>query len=296
MKRMHDPTRYGLVDFGEGRKLERWGPRLVDRPSPQAKGRRRNPEMWDKADLRYLGTGCTARWEETTGQSRDWTVTLSPLNLHVRLTSSGQLGAFPEQQRNWRWLTEHLRKTRQLDSQSSATLLRSRVLNLFGYTGGSTIAAAMSGAEVTHVDSAANLLPWARRNCELNHVDPLQVRWITEDARKFVQREIRRGSRYDGIILDPPAYGHGSGRSTWKLERDLPGLIQDCCELLSNAPKFLVLTCHSRGFGLGRVRLLLKACRPVWYELDWEFEQMTLETPDGRALSSGVMARGCHAT
>jgi 23S rRNA (cytosine1962-C5)-methyltransferase len=156
------------------------------------------------------------------------------LVLELKLTDSGQVGVFPEQADNWSWIAGQV-----------GQVGRIKVLNLFAYTGGATLAAAAAGAEVVHVDGAASAVAWARRNAAASGLDHLPIRWIVEDVVKFVGREGKRGNSYDGVILDPPAYGHGPRGQRWKLEDQLDGLLAAALDLCRGQPRFLLVTCHS---------------------------------------------------
>ncbi len=227
---------YRLLDFGGGRKLERFGRWVFDRPAPAAEGvERRDAARWAQADARYDRQAETSRWSGATAIDESWPLRFGELALELRLTEFGQLGIYPEQADNWDWIGQQVR----------AHGRPVRVLNLFAYTGVATLAAAAAGAEVTHVDAAANVVAWARRNAILSDLSEAPIRWIAEDATKFVGRELKRGRRYDGLILDPPAYGHGPRGEVWKLETDLDALLAGCFELAGGLPAFMLLTCHS---------------------------------------------------
>ena len=215
-----------LLDAGDGRRLERFGNRVVDRPAPGASDAAVRPATWVNADLRFEPGG----W---IGSAEPWTVTLEGLTFELRPTASGQIGIFPEQATNWRWLTEHVR--------TAAT-----VLNLFAYTGGSTLAAAAAGATVVHVDSVRSAVAWARRNAELSRLADRPIRWLVDDSEAFVRREARRGHRYEGVILDPPSFGHGRGGQAWRLEERLDGLL-DACRAIAAPKAFVLLTAHAEG-------------------------------------------------
>jgi 23S rRNA (cytosine1962-C5)-methyltransferase len=216
-----------LIDAGDGRRLERLGDRVVDRPARGATDAPRNPPAWAAVDLRFeSGTG----W---TGHLEPWTMTLDELTFELRPTDAGQVGAFPEQMPNWQWLREHVEPGME-------------VLNLFAYTGGSTLACAAARARVVHVDAARPSVTWARRNAELSGLADRPIRWLVDDAEAFVRREARRGRRYDGIVLDPPSYGHGGSAATWRLETGLPELLQSC-RAIAAPGAFLLLTAHSEG-------------------------------------------------
>ena len=218
---------YELLDAGDGRRLERFGDRTIDRPAPRATEPRPSPEYWAAAELRFEhGLG----W---TGTVEPWNVTLGDLTFDLRPTASGQVGVFPEQATNWRWLTEHVEPA-------------AIVLNLFAYTGGSTLAAAAAGATVVHVDSVRSTVAWARRNAQLSGLTDRPVRWLVDDADAFVRREGRRGHRYDGIILDAPSYGHGRGGPVWRLDERLDDLLH-ACQAIAAPTAFVLLTAHAEG-------------------------------------------------
>ena len=206
---MFSPDQYELLDLGSGRKLERFGDFVLDRPSPAAEGYRpSDPRLWVTAAARYQRTtGERGRWTKRDELPDAWTITYHDTKLTIKLTPFGHVGLFAEQQENWRWIDEQCRQFKQPP----------RVLNLFAYTGGSTLAAAHAGAEVVHIDAAKNVVHWARQNAELSGLVNAPIRWIAEDASKFVEREVRRGNRYQGIILDPPSYGHGPKGERWKI-------------------------------------------------------------------------------
>jgi len=228
---------YELLDFGAGRKLERFGPWVVDRPSPAAQDHaQKTPELWSQAAARYdRSEGQRGNWLLASEIANAWQVPCGDFVLELKLTEHGQVGLFPEQAENWNWIVEQVR----------AAAAPIKVLNLFAYTGGSTLAAAAAGAEVTHVDAAAGVVTWARRNAQLSGLSDAPIRWITEDARKFVRRELKRGRQYDAVILDPPGYGHGPGGEAWKLEEHLGELLAMCDELTAGRRQFVLLTCHS---------------------------------------------------
>jgi len=234
---MFAPETYQLLDFGSGRKLERFGRYVFDRPAPAADGaHRRQAERWSRADARYQrDAGNAGRWSCATPVDEVWSVRHRELTFELKLTEFGQLGLFPEQAENWDWIARQVR-----DADRPL-----KVLNLFAYTGASTLSAAAAGAEVVHVDAAANVVAWARRNAEASGLAEAPIRWITEDASKFVRRELKRGNHYDAVILDPPSYGHGPRGETWKLEEQLGELLANCLELTARSRRFMLLTCHS---------------------------------------------------
>jgi 23S rRNA (cytosine1962-C5)-methyltransferase len=191
------------------------------------------------------------------------------------------VGLFPEQSENWRWIEARV-------ADAGRPL---KVLNLFAYTGGSTLAAAVAGAEVVHVDGSNSVVSWARRNAELTGLTDAPIRWIVEDVRKFVQREIRRGSTYDALILDPPSYGHGPKGESWKLEQDLEPLLSDCARLTANRLAFVLVTCHTSGVGPTALRAQMRRAFSGVGRTDVFAGLLRLAMADGRCLPSGIVAR-----
>ncbi|NOY81200.1 MAG: hypothetical protein GXP31_09370 [Kiritimatiellaeota bacterium] len=232
---------YALLDSGRAAKLEQIGPHRIVRPCPQAVWPRSLPKAeWDKAQAVYVRSGGgSGRWRAADPLPEQWRLFWHDRPWIVKPTGFGHIGLFPEQADNWTWLT---RQCRRLQGRFQA-------LNLFAYTGGSTLAMARSGAAVTHVDAARGVVAWARKNAELQCVPEEQVRWIVDDAMKFCARECRRKRRYTGIVLDPPTFGRGPSGEFWKIEADLADLLNLCRKLLPPAgPAFLLLSAHTPGF------------------------------------------------
>ena len=280
---MFPPNQYELLDFGGGRKLERVGSLVLDRPSPPAEGQSRiHRELWDHADAKFVRHGpAQGSWEVTAEVPENWTTTDGRITLDLKLTEFGHIGLFPEQASNWDWIIDQVRRcARPL-----------KVLNLFAYTGGSTLAAAWAGAEVVHVDSAKTTVSRARRNAERSGLSRAPVRWIVEDASKFVRRELRRKKQYDAVVLDPPSYGHGPQDQSWKLVRDLIPLLEDCGRLTSVKRAFVLLTCHSTGVDAADIEASLADAIFGSCQAGARAEQLCLETADGRKLHSGIVAR-----
>ena len=279
---------YALLDLGWGRRLERFGPYIIDRPAPAAAGIPDvDPASWETADARYEregASGTAGRWERGPEMPDAWQASFAGNTVELRLTPSGQIGVFPEQEPNWRWVAERVAASARGEGGSPPA-----VLDLFAYTGLATLTAARAGAAVTHVDAARNLLAWARHSAALSGLAEAPIRWIAEDAPTFVAREARRGRRYDGLILDPPSYGHGTGSRTWRLERDLPDLLRECRRLTPERPSFLLLSCHTPGIGAEDLADLMGE---TW-RLPSPPEPLELgrTAADGRRLPSGVAAR-----
>lgn len=238
---------YELLDTGNFEKLERFGSYVTRRPEPQAFWRPTLAEAeWRRADASFRRDARSderGEWRLRQGMPERWTVTYASPRLRLRmrlgLTSFKHVGLFPEQAANWEFIHEQCAR---LAAGADAA---PRVLNLFAYTGGATLAARAAGAEVTHVDSVRPVVTWARENMEASGLEG--VRWIVEDALKFVQRELRRGNRYRGIILDPPAYGRGANGEKWVLEENLCQMLECCAALLEPCGAFLVLNLYSMG-------------------------------------------------
>ena len=223
-----------LLDAGVRRRLERFGRWTVDRPAPGAEGFRHLPAAeWDVADLRFdPGAG----WSGPAWPADPWTVEIEGLTMELRPTSSGGVGLYPEHVANLTWLREQVARSRTATPTPS-------VLNLFAHTGLATLALAQADAVVTHVDGARTAVAWARHNAELSGLADRPVRWIVDDAAAFTARETRRGRRYNGIVLDPPAFGRGRRRE-WRLETDLPALLE-ACRSVAAPGAFVLLTAHS---------------------------------------------------
>ena len=276
---------YELIDAGGGARLERFGEHVTDRPHGNAYGERRSPERWVDADLRFdrdggwSGQGLAAPLD-------GWTMDIAGFELLLRPTEAGGVGCFPEHAALLPWLGERidLRRATAPDDASAP-----RVLHLFAYTGLATLAMAAAGASVAHVDAARPAVAWARRNAGANGLEDAPIRWLVDDARAFVARERRRGNRYDGIVLDPPTYGHGASGRPWRLEADLDPLLVDCRAIL--APDgFILLTAHTEH--LGEDQLAERLARALRRSAgDVQRGALHLEATSGAGLSLGVVAR-----
>lgn len=232
---------YALLDSGHGRKLERFGQYVIARPCAQAVW---NPSLppaaWAKADATFTRETDT-KWSSTGHLPDSWTITVSGITFKISPTDFGHLGIFPEQKEFWQWIQETVKN-------ATASGRSINVLNLFAYSGGSTLAAAKGGAKVCHLDASKGMVAWARENAALSHLENAPIRWIIDDVAKFLVREAKRGVRYDGIILDPPSFGRGSRGEIFKIEDDLQKILDDCLALLSDQPLFVLFSCHTPGF------------------------------------------------
>jgi len=280
---------YALIDSGEGRKLERYGPVTVVRPEPQCGWRpRRAPEVWAAADAVFDPSDeeDAGRWKLGRPVPETWPLAWGEAKFLARLTPFRHLAFFPEQAANWAVLHERL------------VALRGpkRVLNLFGYTGVASLAAAAAGAQVTHVDASKKSVGWARENAVLAGMEDRPIRWIVEDARRYVQREVRRGSRYDAVILDPPKYGRGPTGEVWRLFEDLPGLLADCAALLSDGADMLLLNAYAaRVSGLSLAHLMAEAMPGRGGRIDWGELALVEAGADPREIGLSFFARWTRA-
>lgn len=289
---------YELLDFGQGRKLERFGEIVLDRPSPAAEEfARQNSSLWKSAHARFELDFRNAsedlpergRWIDC-AKSTPWEIDLSPwtiafpwFRMELKCTPFGHLGIFPEQYENWSRIFSAVKRRCTGGSEPF------RLLNLFAYTGGSTLAAAAAGANVTHIDAAKNLLPWFKRNVELSELTEAPIRRIAEDALLFVQREIKRGSKYEAIVLDPPSFGRGPKGQSWNLARDLPELLRCCVELLSENPGFVLLTNHSPQHEAKKLTTLFKTILRDKPTLKAEYVPLNMEI---RSRSAATLPAG----
>lgn len=269
---------YQLADSGEGRKLEKFGPFMLDRPCSQAVWKKYQPKAWKTASASFTRKE-GMRWEGAKLPD-DWTITVEGLRFKLSSTDFGHLGIFPEQRDQWRWIRETIKSSsRQLN-----------ILNLFAYSGGSTLAAAVEGARVCHLDASKGMVAWARENAELNGLKEAPIRWIVDDVTKFLKREVKRGSRYDGIFLDPPSFGRGKTGEVYKIDEEINTTLDLCRQVLSSQPALFLLSCHTPGYTPTVLTNLVEqtlngktgtiACG-----------EMLLEGPGANPLPSGAYAR-----
>lgn len=229
---------YELIDCSGGQKLERWGSQLLVRPDPQAiwETEKTHPG-WTRPSARYSRSATGGGHWEKSSVPESWRVHYGELSFNVKPMNFKHTGIFPEQATNWDFAMETIRRAERPVS----------VLNLFAYTGAATLACAKAGASVCHVDAAKGMVAWAKENAAASGLEGAPIRWIVDDCVKFVEREIRRGKRYDAIIMDPPSYGRGPGGETWKLEESLWGFVQLCAGVLSNTPLFVLINSYTTG-------------------------------------------------
>jgi len=250
---MINSNTYKLLDSGNAQKLEAFGPIVLARPCSQAVWKPQLPQSeWDRATALFSREQ-ENQWRIHAKLPEEWNIEVAGLTFKISPTDFGHLGIFPEQKAFWTWI-----QTTLLPFYNHP--VKPRVLNLFAYSGGSTLAAAKAGASVCHLDASKGMVSWARENAALNQLDKHPIRWIVEDVKKFLQREHKRGARYEGIILDPPSFGRGTKGELFKIEESIVPLLEMCESLLSDHPIFFLFSCHTPGFSPLVMRHLLEQC------------------------------------
>lgn len=242
---------YELLDCSDGERLERWGDVILIRPDPQViwKTPKKHP-MWKNANARYLRSSTGGgHWEILRKTPDSWRINYKDLSLNVKTMGFKHTGIFPEQAVNWDYTAEIIKKAGR----------PVRVLNLFSYTGGATVACLKAGAQVVHVDASKGMVAWAKENAAASSVAYRPVRWIVDDCIKFVQREIRRGNKYDIIIMDPPSYGRGPGGEVWKLEDEVYSFVELCTKVLSDDPLMVLINSYTTGLSPAVMQYILGA-------------------------------------
>ena len=232
---------YALLDSGHGRKLERFGTILLDRPCAQAVWNPSTPALWKEADA-YFTRKDGLEWRGREALPDSWIASIEGVRMKLATTDFGHLGVFPETRELWRWIRERIK------GETKTRKEPLNFLNLFAYSGGATLAAAQEGAHCCHVDASKGMVAWARENAALNELEDHPIRWIVDDVNKFLQREERRGRRYDAVLLDPPSFGRGKSGELYKIEHALLETLQLCKNVLSEQPAFVYLTSHTPGF------------------------------------------------
>ncbi len=233
---------YELLDMADGEKLERWGKYILIRPDPQIIWKEKiYPKLWEKADAHYhrsnKGGGS---WEYISKLPEKWNIKYNELNFNIKPMGFKHTGLFPEQAVNWDFMINKIQKAKKTRKEVN-------VLNLFAYTGGASVACSYAGANVCHVDSSKGMVAWAKENIESSNLQNNKTRFIVDDVVKFVQREIRRGNKYDGIVMDPPSYGRGANGEVWQIEDSLYNLVDLCSQILSDDPLFFLINSYTTG-------------------------------------------------
>jgi 23S rRNA (cytosine1962-C5)-methyltransferase len=276
---------YALIDSGDGLKLERYGRYRIVRPEAQALWTpRQPPKDWDGADARFVGIGddeADGRWRYRKPLGETWPMSCDGVPFLGRFTSFRHVGVFPEQATHWEWMKGRIGQLRR----------PAKILNLFAYTGIASLIAAKAGAEVTHIDASKKAISWARENQALGGLEALPIRWICDDAMKFVERETRRGSRYDGIILDPPKFGRGPKGEVWDIFTGLKPLLAACTNLVGDGPAFLILTAYSIRASFYSIDELAAECLANHGGRLESGELILREEGGGRRLSTSLFSR-----
>ena len=233
---------YELLDMANGEKLERWGKYILIRPDPQIVwNKKENESLWGKANARYeRSSSGGGSWQKLSKMSDSWSIKYKDIVFNLKPMGFKHTGLFPEQSINWDYMMDKIQKRKEEGKET-------KVLNLFAYTGGATLACLSAGASVCHVDSSAGMVSWAKENVKSSKLDDKNVRFIVDDVMKFVKREIRRENKYDAIIMDPPSYGRGKNGEVWNIDKDLSMLLNECSKLLSDEPAFVLVNTYTGG-------------------------------------------------
>lgn len=276
---------YELIDSGLGEKLERFGDVILSRPDPQVLWNKKlDQEDWGGADAIFVRSGTSGKWKKNKDLAESWKISFSDKTFNLSLLPSKHVGVFPEQFSQWNWLEEKISK--EISSGKKIS-----VLNLFAYTGGATLACAKSGANVCHVDSSEFSVGLAKKNLKDSGLGDKPVRFIVDDVRKFVEREIKRGNKYDVVMMDPPVYGKGVKKEVWKIEENLLPLLLRVKNILSSQPLCVVVNGYASHYSSSTYKELLK---PFVMDFGGKIESGELsirESSDGRLLTAGIFAR-----
>ena len=273
---------YQLLDSGEGMRLERWGAYTLARPDPEALWRRRLPEAeWAQADATFQHGESRERWTKRREMPAQWLLRYRDLSFYARLTPFKHTGVFPEQAALWNWM-----RSRIADAERPA-----RALTLFGYTGLAALTCASVGAQVTYVDASKWAMEWARENQAASQLDDKPIRWIVDDALKYVKREARRGAQYDALVMDPPSFGRGPKGEVWKFAEDFPALLDACVALLSARPLFVAVTGYAMDVSSLTLANLLRDALGERGGRVWASELALKDKTSERLLSTAIAAR-----
>ena len=275
-------TDYELVDSGDGEKLERYGNVILSRPDPQVLWSKGLTGLeWNKALAVFTRAGTSGKWKISSETKQPWNVSLNGLTFQLQLLPSKHLGLFPEQGVQWKWLEDKI----------SSSNRKISVLNLFGYTGGASLACAKAGADVCHVDSSEFAVDLAHTNMKLSGLSDKKIRFIVDDVRKFVEREIKRGNKYDVILMDPPVYGKGAKGEVWKIEEDLMPLLSRLRNILAESPLAIVLNGYASGYSsITYAQMLEEVAKNLRGKIS-HGELVIKESSGTRVLTCGIYAR-----
>jgi 23S rRNA (cytosine1962-C5)-methyltransferase len=274
---------YEILDSGEGMKLERWGKYTLARPDPQALWPKQNPKLWKDIDAEFIRTETGAgKWKRRAGVPEQWTVSYGDLTFHIKPTTFKHTGLFPEQAANWDFISQKIKSAHR----------PIKLLNLFAYTGGATLAAAKAGAHITHVDAAEGMIDWAKENAKASGLELAPIRYLVDDALKFVEREHRRGETYDAIIMDPPSYGRGAKGEVWKLEDHILELLNATEKILSAEPLFVLVNAYTTGFSRIALMNMMESVFVQKHEGKLSSDELALTPHEGGLpLPAGIFTR-----
>jgi 23S rRNA (cytosine1962-C5)-methyltransferase len=264
---------YRLIDSGEGLKLEQFGKFRLIRPCPQALWRKMHPREWGDCDAVFSRENKKG-WTFLRTMPKEWIVELGGIQLRIAPTDFGHLGVFPEHAVLWQGLLD--------------AALGSQILNLFAYSGGATLAFAKQGGKVCHLDASKGMVEWARENAKINHLEKAPIRWIVDDASKFLKREVRREVRYEGIVLDPPTFGRGAQGEVFKIETDIIPILELCKSVLSKSPRFIAFSCHTTGVS---PLVLEHLARQLFPQANIQTGEMCLHSEGALSIPSGSYAK-----
>lgn len=269
---------YECIDTADGEKLERWGDIILCRPDPQVIwDTKTSPNLWKNADAHYhRSSNGGGKWEYKKNLPEQWTVKYKSLTFNIKPMGFKHTGLFPEQAVNWDYMMNKI-----------ASRKGAKVLNLFAYTGGATVACAKAGASVTHVDASKGMVQWAKENARSSGLADAPIRYLVDDCMKFVEREIRRGNKYDAILMDPPSYGRGPGGEVWKIEESICHFVRRSALLLSDDPLFFIINSYTTGLAPTVLTNLMKMCLP---------EGKVESSEIGLNISASSMVLPCGAT
>lgn len=281
---------YEFLDSGDGRRLERYAKYILNRPDPQAIWQPSlSEEKWHQADFSFEND----KWIGKTQLSEKWEIIYRDLRFYAKLTPFKHTGIFPEQAVHWDWLSDTIQSSRLAAKRAESRIQNKKpdVLNLFGYTGIASLVCAKAGAEVTHVDASYRAIGWARENQKLANLSDRPIRWIEDDVIKFVEREVRRGKKYDGMIMDPPVFGHGPKGETWDFLKSFPSLMEVCKQLLSDKPLFFLINAYAVSVSAIMLNNVLEDT-VEGFGGSIEYGELALQEKERkRLLSTGIFAR-----
>ena len=269
---------YECIDTADGEKLERWGDIILCRPDPQVIwDTKAAPALWENANAHYhRSSSGGGKWEYKRNVPEQWTVNYKNLTFNIKPMGFKHTGLFPEQAVNWDYMMKKI-----------ASRPGAKVLNLFAYTGGATVACAKAGAAVTHVDASKGMVQWAKENARSSGLSDAPIRYLVDDCMKFVEREIRRGNKYDAILMDPPSYGRGPGGEVWKIEESICHFVRRCALLLSDNPLFFIINSYTTGLAPTVLSNLMQMCLP---------EGKVESSEIGLKITASSMVLPCGAT